>query len=105
MWIRDGCVCGALVQGKQSREAWDHERVATLSVVASAVRGLAEPCTRAPPQSLVSLCCTVTSLLSCTFLPMASPNQVTALVRSFYAQRRARLSPTDLRAIAPICCE
>ncbi|GAA5837515.1 hypothetical protein JCM9279_006776 [Rhodotorula babjevae] len=34
---------------------------------------------------------------------MPSPGETTALVRSFYAQRRARLSPTDLRAIAPIC--
>ncbi|GAA5947657.1 hypothetical protein JCM3775_005249 [Rhodotorula graminis] len=34
---------------------------------------------------------------------MPSAGETAALVRSFYAQRRARLSPTDLRAIAPIC--
>ncbi|GJN88621.1 hypothetical protein Rhopal_001587-T1 [Rhodotorula paludigena] len=34
---------------------------------------------------------------------MASPNEVVALVRSFYASRRAALSPTDLRQIAPVC--
>ncbi|BGP37872.1 mitochondrial distribution and morphology [Rhodotorula kratochvilovae] len=34
---------------------------------------------------------------------MASQNEVTALVRAFYSSSRARLDPTALRSIAPIC--
>ncbi|GAA6051881.1 hypothetical protein JCM3770_005517, partial [Rhodotorula araucariae] len=34
---------------------------------------------------------------------MAAPNEVTALVRAFYASSRARLNPADLRSIGSIC--